>query len=120
MIIDIKTEQEFQNIIDLNNGTIILKFGADWCIPCSAVNTLLNEVDEEGINATIIKVDVDNNPEIASEFRVMSIPTTFFLRNKAVSKVIRGTMSKQNLLDTIKEINDKNKKEDEQNGEQGV
>lgn len=113
MIINIKTEEEFQNIIDMNNGTIILKLGADWCIPCRAVDTLLKEVDEEGVNALIVKVNVDNNPEIASEFKVMSVPTTFFLRDKAVNKVIRGTMSKQTILDTIKEIDEKNKKENE-------
>lgn len=107
MINNIKTEQEFQNIIDMNNGTIILKFGASWCVPCSVVDKLLQELDDENVNATIIKVDVENNPEIASEFRVSSIPTTFILRDKAVNKVIRGTMSKQNVLDTLTEIEQK-------------
>lgn len=112
MITHIKTEQEFQNIIDINDGTTIIKFGADWCIPCKAVDSLLQELDDENVNATIVKVDVENNPEIASEFRISSIPTTFFLRDKAVNHVVRGTMSKKSVLDTLQEIEEKVKKKE--------
>lgn len=75
MIKHLEKEEEFYEII--KEGPIIVDFYADWCGPCKMLLPVLDEIDF----ATILKVNVDEFPDIAKRFAIMSIPTLLFFKN---------------------------------------
>ena len=75
MIKHLETEEDFYEII--KEGPIIVDFYADWCGPCKMLLPVLDEIDF----ATILKVNVDEFPDIAKRFGIMSIPTLLFFKN---------------------------------------
>ena len=79
----------------------LVDFYADWCGPCKMLAPILEELKEE---IKIVKVNVDENEEVAMKYGVMSIPTlVFFKEGKLVHKMV-GFSSKESLLDVIKEM----------------
>ncbi len=79
----------------------LVDFYADWCGPCKMLAPILEELKDE---IKIIKVNVDQNEEIAMKYGVMSIPTLVFLKEgKLVHKMV-GFSNKDALLDVIKEM----------------
>ena len=75
MIKHLEKEEDFYEII--KEDPIIVDFYADWCGPCKMLLPVLDEIDF----ATILKVNVDNFPDIAKRFGIMSIPTLLFFKN---------------------------------------
>ncbi|MGN1379136.1 MAG: thioredoxin [Bacilli bacterium] len=75
MIKHLEKEEDFYEII--KEGPIIVDFYADWCGPCKMLLPVLDEIDF----ATILKVNVDEFPNIAKRFGIMSIPTLLFFKN---------------------------------------
>lgn len=72
---------KFKNIIN-SNKPVLVDFYADWCIPCKQMPPILKQVkDELKEQVRIIKVDVDRNPQIASQFQIRSIPTLMLFKN---------------------------------------
>ncbi|MEK3732442.1 MULTISPECIES: thioredoxin [Paenibacillus] len=89
---------------EIEKGTVLVDFWATWCPPCKLIAPILDELDQEMPDLKIVKVDVDDNPETASRFGVMSIPTLIVFKNgEAVDKVVgfrpkealKGLLSKQ-------------------------
>ena len=72
MIKHIQNETEFYDL--LKEGKPIVDFYADWCGPCKMLHPILDEIDF----TDVLKVNVDEQPEIAKRFGVMSIPTLIF------------------------------------------
>ena len=71
----------FLNIIN-SKKTVVVDFYAEWCEPCKQVPSILKEVKSElRRNVKIVKVDVDKNPLIVSQFQVQSIPTVIVFKN---------------------------------------
>ena len=81
-------------------GIILVDFFADWCGPCK----MLGEVLEELENINILKVNVDTFPELAKEYKVMSIPTLIVFKDgKPVEKNI-GFISKAEVLNLVQKV----------------
>jgi thioredoxin 1 len=76
------TQMSFQEEVIENEGVVLVDFWAPWCGPCRMVAPILEEVDRdyEGL-AKVVKVNVDENPELSSQFNVMSIPTLIIFKN---------------------------------------
>lgn len=106
MIINIKSEKHFEETIENSKDRLLLvKFGASWCAPCKTLDPILEQIDQEkNGQIDVLKVSVDDLPEIASEFRIMSVPTTFFILNKEAVTVLNGSGSYDTILDIINEI----------------
>ena len=101
MLLHLKDE-DFKE--EIKEGLIIVDFYADWCGPCKMLAPVLEEIASE-TDIKIIKVNVDEHDTLAREYGVLSIPTILFLKdNELITKNI-GFMSKDKILDTIKEIN---------------
>jgi thioredoxin 1 len=82
------TDQTFAT--ETKDGVTLVDFWAPWCGPCRMIAPVLEEVDQEmGDKVKIVKVNVDENPETASKFGVMSIPTLLVFKNgELVDKTI--------------------------------
>lgn len=85
----------------LNNKYVLVDFYADWCGPCKMVGPVLEELDAENDQFTVVKVNVDNELDLASKYGVQSIPNMiFFKEGKAVTQII-GFANKDAILDKI-------------------
>lgn len=94
-------ENEFEK--EIKEGTVLVDFFATWCMPCRMMSQILEEVDRElDGKGKIVKVDVDQNENLARKFGVMSIPTlVLFKDGKMVSKNV-GVMQKNDCLNLFK------------------
>ncbi|MCF6092608.1 thioredoxin [Microaerobacter geothermalis] len=94
------SDQTFQN--EVSNGTVVVDFWAPWCGPCKMIAPVLEEIDSEvGDKLKIVKVNVDENPESAGRFGIMSIPTLLVFKNgEPVDKIV-GFQPKEALMGTI-------------------
>lgn len=93
-------ESDFES--EVKEGIVVVDFFASWCGPCRMMGAVLEEVDKElNGKAKIIKVDVDQNQNLARQFGVMSIPTiVVFKDGKQVHKQI-GFVPKERLVEVI-------------------
>lgn len=72
-------ENEFEN--EIKSGVTLVDFFATWCMPCRMMGQILEEVAEEEKNVSFVKIDVDENPNLARSFGVMSIPTLIIFKD---------------------------------------
>jgi len=95
------TDQSFKTEVE-GQGTVLVDFWAPWCGPCRMIAPVLEELDKEiGDRLKIAKVNVDDNPESASRFGVMSIPTLILFKNgEPVDKII-GFQPKEALKSVV-------------------
>jgi thioredoxin 1 len=95
------TDQNFKS--EIESGAVLVDFWAPWCGPCKMIAPLLDELDEEiGNQLKIVKVNVDENPETASQYGIMSIPTLLVLKDsEVVDKIVGAGQPKEALLEKI-------------------
>ena len=83
------------------DGLCLVDFWANWCGPCKMMHPVLEKLDEElNGDVKIGKINIDNDPELASKFGVMSIPTFMVFENGELKNTLVGTQS----LETLKKI----------------
>jgi thioredoxin 1 len=83
-------------------GMVLLDFYADWCAPCRMLGPVLEQVAEENNDIKVIKVNVDENQELAAEFAVRGIPALFVLKDGKQLATRAGFMPKEALVDWVK------------------
>lgn len=100
MAIKHATTQTFEE--EVKEGVVLVDFWAAWCGPCRMIAPVLEELDQEmGDQVQIIKLDVDENPEIAGAFQIQSIPTLMMFKDgQPVSKTM-GFQPKEALKEFI-------------------
>ena len=77
---------------------VLLDFFASWCGPCRMVGPILDEIAEEREDIKVCKVNIDEQPELASRFRVMSIPTLVVLKDGQIMDQAVGARPKHQIL----------------------
>ena len=93
-------EDNFQRVRD-NEGLSLLDFYADWCGPCRMVLPIVDEIASEREDLLVGKINVNDNPDLAREFGVMSIPTLVVMKNGKVVNRVSGARSKSQILDLV-------------------
>ena len=71
-------------------GKVLVDFYADWCMPCQRMAPIVEKISEENSNIKVCKLNVDDAPEVAQKYDVMSIPTFFVFENGEVKASTMG------------------------------
>jgi thioredoxin 1 len=95
----------FDETVSGSDAPIVVDFWAEWCGPCKMITPVLEELAGElGDQVTIAKLNVDDNPEVAMRFNVMSIPTLLVFHGGEVRKRLVGAKGKSQLLQELDEF----------------
>ena len=98
------TKLNFDSEIQNTAGIAIVDFWADWCGPCRMIAPILEEVDREISDVTVMKVNVDKEPALADRFSIYAIPTLLFFKDGQLVKQKNGLYPRDALELIIKEI----------------
>ena len=99
------TTSTFDEIIASSDTPVVVDFWAEWCGPCKMIAPILSEIaSEQSGKVTIAKLNVDENPDLAMRFNVMSIPTLLVFNNGEVAKRLVGAKGKGQLLQELDEF----------------
>ena len=89
------TDDSFQADVLDSSDTIMVDFWAEWCGPCRAVSPILDQIAEEHADKIkIVKLNVDDNPQMAMKYQITSIPRMMVFRNGEVVKSVLGAKPK--------------------------
>ena len=86
------------NELRAGDKPVLVDFYADWCGPCRMVAPIVEEIAAENADVVVAKVNVDDSPELASEFGVFSIPTLVVLKDGKVAAKSVGAKPKAQIL----------------------
>jgi len=81
-----------------NSKTVLVDFYADWCGPCKMLSPIIDQIAAESSDYDVFKLNVDEAPEIAAKYGVMSIPTLIVFKGGEVAGKTIGVQSKQNIV----------------------
>lgn len=100
-VLEVKKDS-FETEVLKAKETVLVDFFAEWCGPCKMLSPVVDEIAEEVSGIKVCKVNVDNEPELAMKYGVMSIPTLVVIRDgNEVNKSV-GLVSKEEILELIK------------------
>ena len=92
------TDGNFDAEVKESKLPVLVDFYADWCGPCRMVSPIVDEIAKENPQYLVGKINVDQEPELAQTFRVLSIPTLAVLKDGKVIKQVTGARPKSQIL----------------------
>jgi thioredoxin 1 len=99
------TDQTFKTEVLDNSKPVIVDYWAEWCGPCRMVAPVLEEIGNEyGDKIDVVKLNIDENPEVAQRYQIMAIPTMNVFKGGEVVKQIVGAKPKSALLRELAEF----------------
>jgi|TARA_B110000444_G_scaffold222721_1_gene224854 thioredoxin 1 len=106
MSADIKNldESTFDETIGSSETPVLVDFWAEWCGPCKMIAPILEEIAIEEKGLTIAKVNVDDSPDLARRYGIMSIPALILFQNGEPAKTMVGAKPKSALLEELGEF----------------
>ena len=95
------TKETFEKEVLQSEKTVLLDFFATWCGPCKMLAPILDEIAEEREDIKVCKVDVDQEPELAARYQVVSIPTLFVIEKGEIVNQSLGAKPKAKILEML-------------------
>ena len=92
------TASNFKEEVLSSDKLVLIDFWASWCGPCRMVGPIIDEIAKERPDVKVCKVNVDEEPELASEFHIMSIPTLVVMKDGEVLRQSLGAKPKSQIL----------------------
>lgn len=96
------TKNNFDTEVMNSEKPVLIDFWASWCGPCKMLSPVVDEIAEETTDVKVGKVNVDEQPELARQFGVMSIPTLVLIKDGKVAEQSVGVKPKDTILNMIK------------------
>ncbi len=96
------TKENFEQQVLKSEKTVLVDFWASWCAPCMMLSPVIAEIAEEHPDITVGKVNVDEQPELSSEYGISSIPTLLVFRNGEIVNAAVGLRSKESIVEMLK------------------
>ena len=95
------TKENFHKEVMLSEKPVLIDFWAPWCGPCRMVGPLVDEIAEERDDIKVGKINVDEEPELAAQFQIMSIPTLIVFKDGEVVSKTMGARPKAQINELI-------------------
>ena len=97
--------ESFDNEVLKSSKPVLVDFWAEWCGPCKALSPVLEEISKEmGEKATIVKVNVDEQPDLAQKYEIRGIPTLIFFKNGKIQRTLVGNQPKNEISRSLNEL----------------
>ena len=90
-------KENFASEVLNSNKPVLLDFYADWCGPCRMVGPIVSEIANERSDVKVGKINVDEQPELAAQFQIMSIPMLAVIENGKIENQVVGYRSKEQI-----------------------
>ena len=94
-------KNNFQNDVLNSDKPVLLDFWASWCAPCRMVVPIVEEIASERRDIKVGKINVDEEPELANKFSIMSIPTLVVMKNGKIVQQVSGARPKNAILEML-------------------
>ena len=113
-ILDVNENDFEKKVINASaNKLIVVDFWAPWCGPCKQLTPTMEKVAKENKEGfDLVKINIDDNQQIASQLRVQSIPTVYAFKDKKIVNAFQGVISEKDFIDFIEKSAGKKLKED--------
>ena len=97
------TTEKFKGFL-ANHDNVVVDFWAPWCGPCQIMGPIIKSLADELGNIAFAKVNVDDNPDVAQNYSIMSIPTMIFFKKGEMADMVVGVMGKEELNEKINTV----------------
>ena len=98
MAVTVITKENFESEVLKSTKPVLVDFWASWCGPCRMLSPIVDEISEENDNIKVGKINVDEQPELAQAFKVMSIPMLAVVKDGKVTNTSVGYKAKAAVL----------------------
>ena len=101
-MVNVFNEENFEKEVLKSEETVLVDFYADWCGPCKMMSPVIDTIAEENEAVKVGKINVDENPDLAEKYNVMSIPTIMVFKAGNLAKTFVGVTPKEQILDVLR------------------
>lgn len=95
------TNENFQKEVTESEKPVLIDFWASWCAPCKILSPVVDQIAQERLDIKVCKINIDEQPDLASTYKVMSIPTLMFMKHGKVAGSTVGAQPKRTILAMI-------------------
>lgn len=95
------TEEKFEQMLKSTPKLVVVDLAAAWCGPCKMLAPIMEEISNEILDVEVVKIDVDESPEISLKYGIRSIPTILFIKNGELLDKQVGMLPKKQLVEKI-------------------